>query len=79
MNDCQDLDLLLFPYYRGISHPLAGVSRSVTFYAAKVEVDGRVYNAVVEPVSEPERLVGREVLNRMKVTFDGPSRITTFD
>jgi len=79
MADCQDLELFLFPYYRGISHPFAGASRSVTFYAAKVEIDGRVFKAVVEPVTEPERLVGREVLNQMKVTFDGPARMTTFD
>jgi hypothetical protein len=79
MNDCQDLDLFLFPYYRGISHPFGGVTRSVTFYAARIEVDGRIYNAVVEPVSESERLVGREVLNQMKITFDGPLRMTTFD
>jgi predicted aspartyl protease len=79
MDDCQDLDLFLFPYYRGVSHPYAGASRSVTFYAAKVEVDGRIYNAVVEPVAESERLIGREVLNRIKVTFDGPSQTTTFD
>jgi hypothetical protein len=77
--DCQDLDLFLFPYYRGVSHPFAGITRTVTFYAAKIEVDGRVFNAVVEPVAETERLVGREVLNRMKVTFDGPARLTTFD
>ena len=49
------------------------------FYGARVEVNGRVYNAIVEPVVERERLVGRDVLNHVKVTFDGPSRITTFD
>jgi predicted aspartyl protease len=79
IDDCRDLDLFLFPYYRGVSHPFAGVTRSVTFYAARIEVDGRIYNAVVEPVSESERLVGREVLNRMKVTFDGPAQMTIFD
>ena len=78
-NDCQDLDLLLFPFYAGISHPFGGARRSVTFYAAKVEVDSRVFNAIVEPVAEHERLVGREVLNQIKVTFDGPSRTTTVD
>jgi Family of unknown function (DUF5678) len=78
-NDCQDLDLFLFPYYTGISHPFAGVRRSVTFYGAKVEVDRKIYNAIVESVAERERLVGREVLNQMKVTFDGPSRIMTVD
>ena len=55
------------------------MKRSATFYGAKVEVDGKIYNAIVEPVAEPERLVGREVLNQMKVTFDGPSRIMTVD
>jgi hypothetical protein len=44
-----------------------------------VEIDGGIYNAVVEPVVEHERLVGRDVLNQTKVTFDGPGRLTTFD
>jgi len=74
MNDCQDLDLFLFPFYAGVSHPFSGTRRSVTFYGARVEVDGKVYNAIVEPVTERERLVGRDVLNQMKVTFDRPSR-----
>jgi hypothetical protein len=79
MDDCQDLDLFLFPFYMGISHPFSGMRRSVTFYGARVEVDGKVYSAIVEPVTERERLVGRDVLNQMKVTFDGPARLTTVD
>jgi hypothetical protein len=77
--DCQDLDLFLFPYYSGVSHPFGGVSHQVTFYGAKVEINGSIYVAIVEPTTEHERLVGREVLNQAKVTFDGPSRTTTFD
>ena len=34
--------------------------------------------AIVEPTSEPERLLGREVLNLCKVTFDGPKHQTIF-
>lgn len=79
MGDCQDLDLLRFPYYAGTSHAIGGRTRQITFYAAKIEVNGNVYAAIVEPVDERERLVGREVLNQTKVTFDGPSRTTTFD
>ncbi len=79
VDDCQDLDLFLFPYYSGISHPFTGVRRPVTFYGARVEINGGVYNAIVEPVAERERLIGREVLNQTRVTFDGPSRMTTFD
>ena len=79
VSDCQDLDLMLFPYYSGISRPFGGVSRQVTFYAARVGINGRIYNAVVEPVIERELLVGRDVLNQTRVTFDGPRRLTTFD
>lgn len=78
-SECHDIDLLLFPYYAGISHPFGGVSRQVTFYAAHVEINGSIYNAIVEPVVERERLVGRDVLNQTKVTFDGPGRVTSFD
>jgi hypothetical protein len=78
-NECHDIDLLLFPYYSGTSHPFGGISRQVTFYAARVEINGRIYNAIVEPVVERERLVGRDVLNQTKVTFDGPGQVTTFD
>jgi hypothetical protein len=52
MDDCQDLDLFLFPFYTGVSHPFSGMRRSVTFYGARVEVDGKVYNALVEPVQK---------------------------
>ncbi len=79
MQDCQDLDLFSFPYYAGTSHAFGGRTRQITFYAAKIQIDGNVYAAIVEPVNERERLVGREVLNRTRVTFDGPSRTTTFD
>jgi hypothetical protein len=34
--------------------------------------------AIVEPTSESERLLGREVLNLCKVTFDGPKNQTIF-
>lgn len=78
-SECQDLEVLLFPYYSGISRPFGGVSRQVTFYAARVEINGSMYNAIVEPVAEQERLIGRDVLNQARVTFDGPARVTIFD
>lgn len=79
VNECQELDLHLFPYYSGVSHAFSGGDRQVTFYAARIEIDQNIYNAIVEPVVERERLVGRDVLNQTKVTFDGPGRLTTFD
>ena len=77
-DDCQELDLYLFPFYSGIAHPFGGASRQVIFYVARIEIDGNAHNAIVEPVTEPERLIGRDVLNQTIVTFDGPGRLTTF-
>jgi len=79
VDECQEIDLLLFPYYSGVSHAFGGGDQHVTFYAARVEIDGNMYNAIVEPVAERERLVGRDILNQTKVTFDGPGRVTTFE
>ncbi len=79
VDDCQDLDLFLFPYDSGVAHPFGGVSRQVTFYAGRIEINGKIHLAIVEPVAEPERLVGREVLNQTRVTFDGPAQLATFD
>ena len=75
--DCQDLNLYLYPCYAGVSHAFDGSDHQVTFCAARVEIDGELYESVVEPVSEPERLIGRDVLNQLRVTFDGPAGQTT--
>jgi len=45
----------------------------------RVEIDGNIYSAIIEPVLEVERLIGRDVLNQCKVTFDGPSGTTSFE
>jgi hypothetical protein len=79
VEDCNDLDLFLFPYYTGSSQPFGGSRHQATIYGARVEINGAVYAAIVEPVDESERLIGREVLNQTKVTFDGPLKLTTFD
>ncbi|MBM3238017.1 hypothetical protein FJZ31_17135 [Candidatus Poribacteria bacterium] len=76
--DCHPIDLFRFPYYSGISYAFGGGTRQTTFYGGNVEIDGRVYRAIIEPVLELERLIGRDVLNQCKVTFDGPGGITSF-
>ena len=77
--DCHQIDLFRFPYYSGISYAFGGGARQTTFYGGKVEIDGNLYSAIIEPVLEPERLIGRDVLNQCKVTFDGPRGITSFE
>ena len=77
--DCYQIDLFRFPYYSGVSHAFGGGIRQTIFYGGKVEIDGNMYSAIIEPVLEPERLIGRDVLNQCKVTFDGPRGITNFE
>lgn len=76
--DCEKLELFRFPYFQGTSHSFGGVSRQSVFYQAQVEIGAKTFTAIVEPTSEPERLLGREVLNQCKVTFDDPKRQTIF-
>lgn len=76
--DCKKLDLLRFPCFRGKSHSYGGETRPAIFYGAKVEIGAQAYTAIIEPTSESERLLGREVLNQCKVTFDGPKKQTIF-
>lgn len=76
--DCKMLGLLRFLYLQGESHSYGGETRQAIFYGAKVEIGVKPFAAIVEPTSESERLLGREVLNQCKVTFDGPKKQTTF-
>jgi hypothetical protein len=76
--DCEKIKLFQFPYFQGTSHSFGGGSRQIVFYFAQVEIGAKIFTAIVEPTSEPERLLGREVLNLCKVTFDGPKNQTIF-
>jgi predicted aspartyl protease len=54
-------------------------SRSV-FHEAIVEIDGKNYSSLVERVADgEERILGRDVLNQLKATFDGPSGKVTIE
>jgi len=79
IDDCNEINLFLYPFYSGISRAFGGEVREATFYGGKVEVNGRLFNSIIEPVSEPERILGRDVLNQCWVTFDGPGRRTIFE
>lgn len=76
--DCKKLELFKYPYFQGTSHSFGGENRQTVFYFAQVEIGSKTFTAIVEPTSESERLLGREVLNLCKVTFDGPNKQTVF-
>jgi len=49
-------------------------------YLGYAEINGSVYPALIQAVpGARERLMGRDVLNRLRVTFDGPALKVTFE
>jgi predicted aspartyl protease len=72
-NDCSAIDLFNSPYFTGISSGGVGSSVPSLIYRAKVDIDGNRYPALIQPVQGgQERIVGRDVLNQLRLLFDGP-------
>jgi hypothetical protein len=72
--DCAAIDLFNSPYLTGMSGGVVGGSITTLFYRGKVEMDGRRYGALIQPIpAGQERIVGRDVLNQQRVLFDGPA------
>jgi len=72
--DCQAINLFNSPYLTGMSGGVVGAATASLFYRATVEVDGRRFPALIQPVAAgQERIIGRDVLNQQRVLFDGPA------
>lgn len=79
-SDCKAIDLFSSPYFTGISSGVVGAGVSTLIYRGKVEIDGRRFAALIQPVaSGQERIIGRDVLNQQRVLFDGPAAQVTVD
>ncbi len=71
--DCTAIDLFSSPYMTGMLGGVLGPSVTTLFYRGKVEIDGRRYSALIQPIpAGQERILGRDVLNQQRVLFDGP-------
>ena len=78
--DCKAIDLFNSPYMTGIASGVVGGSVTTLFYQGKVEMDGRHYSALIQPIpAGQERILGRDVLNQQRVLFDGPAGQVIFD
>jgi predicted aspartyl protease len=78
--DCMAIDLFNSPYLTGMATGVIGASITTLFYRGKVEIDGHRYSALIQSVpGGQERIIGREVLNEMRVLFDGPSKQVVVD
>ena len=72
--DFTAIDLFHAPYMTGLAGGVVGASITTLFYRGKVEIDGRRYNALIQPIpGGQERIIGRDVLNQQRVLFDGPA------
>lgn len=78
--DCNAIDLFNSPYLTGVASGVLGSDVAALFYRGKIEMDGRLFAALIQPVpGGQERIVGRDVLNQQRVLFDGPSRQVILD
>ena len=78
--DCNVIDLFSSPYFTGISSGVVGPGVSTLIYRGKVEIDGRLFAALIQPVAGgQERIIGRDVLNQQRLLFDGPARQVVVD
>lgn len=72
--DCAAINLYSSPYITGMAGGVIGASITTLFYRGKVEMDGRHFSALIQPIpSGQERILGRDVLNQQRVLFDEPT------
>lgn len=73
--DCASINILSSPHVAIRSTGVFGGAASGLAYRAKVEIDGKRMNSLIQPVpGGKERIIGRDVLNQLRVLFDGPKR-----
>lgn len=79
VTECKKLDLFRAGGLRVRSERIGKRQRESILLPGYAEINGREYLAFIEPISEPEKLLGRDVLNRLTVTFNGREGRTIFE
>ena len=78
--DCQQLQLDPATGRPGLMGGLAGGKAPTLFFRVWVHVDGQEFPCRLQAdFIGTERILGRDVLNRIKILFDGPSSRTTIN
>jgi hypothetical protein len=79
-NDRDALRLLAGPHAASSVAGLGGLSSLCIACRAFAQIGGRLFPSLIQVIpGQSERLLGREVMNRTVVTFDGPNGQVTFD
>lgn len=78
-DDCLAIDLFSSPYLMSLTRGVLGPSVTTLVYRGNVEINGNLYRSLIQPIAGGrERILGRDVLNQVKVTFDGPQHKVIF-
>jgi len=78
--DCLDIDLFSSPYFPALTRGVVGASVSVLVYRGNVEVNGHRFPSLIQFVpGGRERVLGRDVLNQIRVIFDAPANKVIFE
>ena len=73
-SDCAAIDLYSSPYLTGLSRGVLGATITALIYRGLAEIAGNRFAALIQPiVGGQERIVGRDVLNHLRLLFDGPA------
>ena len=78
--DYEAFSLFGSPYFTAVSGGILGGSAATLIYRARAEIAGTRVAALVQPVADgKERIVGRDVLNQLRILFDGPAAEVVVD
>lgn len=78
--DCQTIDLFSSPYLRTFTRGVVGPRVSVLVYRGNVEINGQRLASLIQFLPRgQERILGRDVLNQLRVTFDAPANKVIFE
>jgi len=78
--DCLDIDLFGSPYFSTLTRGVVGPGLSVLVYRGNVEINGQRLPSLIQFVpGGRERILGRDVLNQLRVTFDAPANKVIFE
>lgn len=67
------LGLQAYPYLASTVRGVLGPSVPAVIYQGIVDIDRRSYRSLIQLIETAERILGRDVLNQLRITFDGPA------
>lgn len=77
--DGRDIRLPDSPYLQSGLKGVVGPVVPTLIYRGHVQINGTSHPSLIQLAQTAERLLGRDVMNRLRVTFDGPNNEVEFE